>query len=80
MRTPGMRVGAWLSADDNEVRLLGYGRYVGDEVPPAAGPDAPTGWIACMCREYGHRNPKVLAPGHGFNSERSKQRENGGRP
>jgi hypothetical protein len=23
---------------------------------------------------------KVLAPGHGFNSERSKQRENGGRP
>ena len=23
---------------------------------------------------------KVLAPGHGFNSERSKQSENGGRP
>lgn len=26
------------------------------------------------------RNAKVLAPGHGFNSERSKQAENGGRP
>jgi len=27
------------------------------------------------------KNPsKVLAPGHGFNSERSKQCENGGRP
>jgi len=23
---------------------------------------------------------KVLAPGHGFNSERNKQSENGGRP
>ena len=26
------------------------------------------------------RAPKVLAPDHGFNSERSKQSENGGRP
>jgi hypothetical protein len=31
---PPYRVGAWLSADNEEVRLLGYGLYVGDEVPP----------------------------------------------
>ena len=26
------------------------------------------------------KSSKVLAPGHGFNSKRSKQSENGGRP
>lgn len=33
MKAP-YRVGAWLSATAEEVQLLGYGMYVGDEVPP----------------------------------------------
>lgn len=31
---PGMRVGAILSADEKTVKLLGYGVYLDDEVPP----------------------------------------------
>lgn len=34
MRTPGTRVGAILSADKETVRLLGYGTYIGNEIPP----------------------------------------------
>lgn len=30
----GDRIGAVLSADESTVKLLGYGTYVGDEVPP----------------------------------------------
>lgn len=31
----GMRIGALVSAGDGVVRLLGYGTYDGDEIPPA---------------------------------------------
>lgn len=34
MKTPGSRVFAVLSANDTTVSLLGFGTYVGDEVPP----------------------------------------------
>ena len=33
-RKVGARVGAMLGAGDKLVRFLGYGTYVGDEVPP----------------------------------------------
>lgn len=35
MKVPGSRVFAVLDADDKTVRLLGFGTYAGDEVPPA---------------------------------------------
>lgn len=34
MRTPGQRIGAILSATDDTVKLLGFGVYAGDFVPP----------------------------------------------
>ena len=34
MREVGVRVGAICSADENTVRLFGYGVYDGDHVPP----------------------------------------------
>ena len=34
MTAPGARVGAILDSDLETVRLLGYGVFVGDEVPP----------------------------------------------
>ena len=34
MTTKGERIGAVLSMDDTSVRLIGYGVYVGNEVPP----------------------------------------------
>lgn len=40
MSKVGDRVGALLSADDKHVELLGYGVYVGDEVPPMPPPMA----------------------------------------
>lgn len=33
MKKPGDRIGAIQSAKDNTVKFLGYGVYVGDEVP-----------------------------------------------
>ncbi|MFA7637420.1 MAG: hypothetical protein WCX81_06625 [Monoglobales bacterium] len=48
MRNKGDRVGAILSADKDEVRLLGYGTYLGDEVPPDG-----------FMHEIGHQNPKI---------------------
>jgi hypothetical protein len=38
------------------------------------------GYVAWLESDAGRCNDKGLAPGHGFNSERSKQSENGGRP
>jgi hypothetical protein len=65
MTTVGARVGAILSADDKEVQLLGYGVYVGDEVPPQ-GPFGAT-WeefdkIASESGRPGYRptNPKIV--------------------
>lgn len=37
MRQAGERIGAILSADTEEVRLLGYGVYAGEEAPPHPG-------------------------------------------
>ena len=34
MRKIGERIGAILSADEDTVNFLGYGVYVGDEIPP----------------------------------------------
>lgn len=54
-RKIGDRIGALLSATKDEVKLLGYGVYVGDEVPVTA-----MGMLAEMCREVNHANPKLV--------------------
>lgn len=51
MSKPGMRVGAILSADEKTVRLLGYGVYVGDEVPPTS--------VDEFLSRFGMTNPKI---------------------
>lgn len=51
MREPGMRVGAILSADEKTVKLLGYGVYLGDEVPPAS--------VDEFLSRFGMTNPKI---------------------
>lgn len=51
---PGDRVACWLSADDREVRLLGYGVYDGEDVP---GPEA--GGLAALLRSLGEKNPRL---------------------
>lgn len=43
MTKPGERVYAVLSATSDEVSLLGFGVYVGDEVPPA-----PVGFVCAV--------------------------------
>lgn len=65
MKKIGSKVYAVLSADDDVVRAFGTGIYVGDEVPPFDGPDAPVGFIADMVREIGHANPKIVLDGGG---------------
>ena len=55
VRKANKRVGAWLSADDEQVHLLGYGVYVGDEVP---GPEV--GGLGEFVRTLGHTNPKIV--------------------
>lgn len=54
----GDRVGAIESADDETVRLYGYGVYLGEEVPPAG----IQLWGLDLC-ELGHRNPKIQLDG-----------------
>jgi hypothetical protein len=51
------RVGAVLSADKekSEINFIGYGVYVGDEVPVEA-----VGWIADALRENKVLNPKIV--------------------
>jgi hypothetical protein len=46
------RVVAILSADDDEVRLIGFGEYVGDDYPP--------GEIGDYLRLVKHPNPKIV--------------------
>jgi hypothetical protein len=55
MKKIGDRVGALLSAKGDTVKLLGYGVYVGDEVP-----DEEAGGLGAMVREAGVKNPKIL--------------------
>jgi len=50
-----MRVGAMSSSDTNEVRLFGYGEYVGDEVPP---PEII--FMGLSLNVMGHKNPKIV--------------------
>ena len=56
-RKPGMRVGVLLSLDKTEkiVELLGYGEYLGDEVP-----DEDAGGLAEQARFRKEPNPKFL--------------------
>lgn len=51
------RVGAILSANEEEVQLLGYGEYVGDEVPPAS--DDPES-LMTMLNQLNVPNPKIV--------------------
>jgi hypothetical protein len=51
----GARVGAVLGAKQHVVKLLGYGVYEGQQVPPDTGPGSMTGLIA----ECGRENPKI---------------------
>lgn len=50
----GSRVGAILSSYDEEVHVVGFGTYVGDEVP---GPEA--SGMARMCRMANRPNPCI---------------------
>lgn len=52
---PGDRVGAILSGKGNTVKFLGYGVYVGDEIPPNTGPNSMTAWM----EEDRVPNPKI---------------------
>jgi len=54
-RTVGDRVGALLGADEDTVQLLGYGVYVGEEVPGASA----GGTFARLCRVQKMVNPKL---------------------
>ena len=54
MTQVGARVGAILSANAEEVRLIGYGTYVGSKIPEEA-----VGWMAEGLREYGVGNPCI---------------------
>ena len=51
----GERVGVVLSATPDEVRMLGFGTYAGEEVPA----EGCGGWIGETLREYGRNNPKL---------------------
>ena len=55
MQKTGDRIGAVLSASDGVVKLLGYGVYAGDEVPPRDG-----GWMAECLNDAGATNPKLV--------------------
>jgi hypothetical protein len=54
MARVGERVGTILSADEKTVKLIGYGVYVGDEVPH----DKVAGH-SLLLREIGATNPKI---------------------
>jgi hypothetical protein len=51
----GDRVGAIMSADKDEVRIFGYGQYMGEEVPP---PEITMFGLSLAA--MGHTNPKIL--------------------
>ena len=51
----GKRVGAILSATEDEVKLLGWGVYGGDELP---GEDAEG--VGAIIRLQGRTNPKII--------------------
>jgi len=51
----GDRVGAIASANNDEIRVYGYGQYMGDVVPP---PEITV--FGLSLAEMGHTNPKIL--------------------
>jgi len=51
-----VRVIAVQDADDKEVRIFGYGNYVGDEIPPKGTP----GVFGIDAGELGIKNPKIV--------------------
>lgn len=51
----GDRVGAIFAADQTAVRLLGYGTYQGEEVPPPG-----VKLMGLDMNALGHTNPKIL--------------------
>ena len=54
----------------------------GDHAAAGAWENTAAGYLSArtLSARQPRRNTKVLAPGHGFNSERSQRAENGGRP
>jgi hypothetical protein len=54
MRKVGERVGCILGAKDKKVKFLGYGTYIGNEVPKEA-----AGWMAEGLIEHDLTNPKI---------------------
>jgi hypothetical protein len=52
----GERVGAILGSKGDVIEFLGFGVYVGDEVPPDEGGGSMTG----MLNEVGTTNPKIV--------------------
>ena len=52
------RVGAILSSNKEEVHFLGYGEYVGDEVPPADTADPES--FQQLLHENSIANPKIV--------------------
>jgi len=74
------------AANDNEC-LLGQVKWYSPWRQYCFLPEAFTVFHAGCLRDVAHfiqqlteERKKVLAPGHGFNSERSQRAENGGRP
>ena len=55
MTRNGSRIGAILGARGDTVEFLGYGVYVGDEVPVTA-----AGQLGDICREAAAPNPKLV--------------------
>lgn len=55
MSKVGERIGAIYKASEETVYVLGFGVYVGDEIPPKDG-----GWMAAACHEVGATNPKLV--------------------
>jgi hypothetical protein len=53
---PGIRVAAILSSNGKNINFIGYGKYVGDDVPglEAVGP------MAEAMRKNGQKNPKII--------------------
>ena len=54
MHKVGERVGAILSGDEKAIKFLGFGEYVGEEVPPAD-----TGGFGSMIHVAGLTNAKI---------------------
>jgi len=55
MTDKNARVGAILSAEDRIVQFLGYGKYVGDEIPEEA-----VGFMAEALKTNKITNPKIV--------------------